>query len=391
MKPWAIIQELRNTTGSLDKVNILRRHRRSLKNILRYTYSPYIRYHIRDIPFDVEGKGFDTISAKTFKLLNDIVIRRITGNNARLMLFNHMETLRPDEAKVLKLVVSKNLDIGANVKLINRAYGYELIKAHKVMLAHRFDKSYMSWPSLATIKIDGIRATYRKGIFYTRNGHKVVGLDHLRDMLEFSRSDWHLDGELYIPGVRFDVMSGIIRSLKTAKPNVRYEVFDTRHDYEMPQRERLDWLAKHFPAFPGRFAIERVAYQEVKNLDQLWNTFRIARLQGHEGIVVKDPRAPYVEKRSRFWMKMKPLVSKEYQIIGYFEGEGKYVGMLGGFIIRVGKTEVRVGSGFSDGERKQIWEEPELYLKKWATIESMEKTATGRLRHPIYKSVRWDI
>ena len=386
-----ILQQIRNTNSSLKKVSIIRKYRERLRLVLYYTYSPYMMFHIRAIPEDVQGKGNRSLDMSTFTILYDMVQRKITGNNARLMLFNYMESLTSDDAEVLKLIVKKNLNIGANIKLINSAYDTELIRVHKVMLATKFDLKHIQWPTLATIKIDGIRATYSKGIFYTRNGHKVSGLDHLVGSLEFSDSGWQLDGELYIPDVPFDRASGIIRSLSTEKPNVHYAVFDTRHDYSKPQKERLDWLAARLPACGSGFVIEHIPYREVFNLNDLMAIYRRVRLAGKEGLVVKNPFGTYVEKRSNLWMKMKPVSSEEYKIVNYFEGEGKYSGMLGGFIVQVGSKEVRVGSGFSDPERTEIWENPTKYLGRWATVESMEKTAAGRLRHPIYKSVRWDI
>jgi len=386
-----IILKLEITPGHLDKIEIIQKYKKVLMMPLYYAYSPFMRYHIRRIPEDLRGEGTTTITNNFYELLSYIATRTLTGHHAKKSLFNHIKSLTPEYAEVAKRIVKKNLDIGVNTGLINKAFDGELIEDHRVMLAKKYTAERpVEFPCIVSPKIDGVRAVFRKNKFYTRNGHEITGLDHIVTTILFRGVKLPLDGELYIPGVSFEVLSGVIRSNKKVKARVVYAVFDVIHP-TWRQTERLAYLEENTPKTGMGFDVEHIPYQFAMNIDQVSQAYRIYRKQGYEGLMIKSPNALYQQRRSWDWQKMKPLHNAEYKIVDVFEGEGKYVGQLGGFIIMVGGQEVRVGSGFTDAERIKIWDRTDDYIGRWATIESMEKTAAGKLRHPIYKGVRWDI
>ena len=391
MKLPLIIKNLQSTTSHIEKIKIMRDNQHALIMPLYYCYSPFCRFHIRQIPKELKGRGIAMIDVAFYSLLSRLIKREITGDEARKTLFNFIETLHPTYAVLAIQIVKKRLDIGCNAGLINRAFRGELIEVHKVMLAQRYKATRaLEFPLYVSPKIDGVRAVYRKGSFYTRNGHEILGLDHLKTIIEFQGIRETLDGELYILNCSCDITSGIIRSNAVEKLQVSYAVFDLP-DQNLPLGYRISLLRRHFPELGRGFDVEHVPHLLVSNLDQVNLAYRKYRLAGLEGLMLKNPDAFYQGKRSWDWQKMKPLHDAEYKIFSVFEGEGKYEGMLGGFIVCVGAKAVRVGSGFSDKEREDIWKNPEHYVGRWATIEAMEKTATGKLRHPIYKGVRWDI
>jgi DNA ligase-1 len=111
---------------------------------------------------------------------------------------------------------------------------------------------------------------------------------------------------------------------------------------------------------------------------------------GFEGAVVKPYDYVYKGTRSYDWMKMKDVLSADLEVVGSFEGEGKYVGMLGGIIVDFRGTEVRVGSGFSDRTRESLWEIREYLPGRIAEVLYMEVTDTGSLRHPRFVTFRPD-
>jgi DNA ligase-1 len=80
---------------------------------------------------------------------------------------------------------------------------------------------------------------------------------------------------------------------------------------------------------------------------------------GYEGIMLKDPEAPYECKRSVAWLKLKPFIEVSLAIVEVEEGTGKNVGKLGAFVCEGeddGKLiRVNVGSGFSDDNRSTYW------------------------------------
>jgi DNA ligase-1 len=81
--------------------------------------------------------------------------------------------------------------------------------------------------------------------------------------------------------------------------------------------------------------------------------------QGYEGIMIKAVDAPYECRRSSFWMKWKPTITVDLNIIGFEEGTGRNAGRLGAIICEGVDNErnirVNVGSGLSDSNRDEYW------------------------------------
>ena len=142
--------------------------------------------------------------------------------------------------------------------------------------------------------------------------------------------------------------------------------------------------------------------------------FHKAKRAGYEGLVAKNLSAPYVEARSRDWLKVKIHREDEFVILGFTppEGEREYFGalLLGAYVrgklIYVG----RVGTGF---DRKTlaalhrkfqplVTKTPALteklpgkgltFLKPKlvAQISYQEITAENKLRQPVFLGLRDD-
>jgi DNA ligase-1 len=81
--------------------------------------------------------------------------------------------------------------------------------------------------------------------------------------------------------------------------------------------------------------------------------------EGYEGIMIKSMDAPYECKRSDFWMKWKPTITVDLNIVGFEQGTGRNLNRLGAIICEGednGRTiRVNVGSGFSDSDRDEYW------------------------------------
>jgi DNA ligase-1 len=120
---------------------------------------------------------------------------------------------------------------------------------------------------------------------------------------------------------------------------------------------------------------------------------------GYEGIMIKDPAAPYVGKRSDAWLKVKPFVEVSLSVTAVLEGEadGKYVGQLGalacegeddGRLIRV-----NVGSGFTDAQRREFWAQGERLIGRICEVRADALTLEAgetvySLRFPRFKGWR---
>jgi DNA ligase-1 len=81
--------------------------------------------------------------------------------------------------------------------------------------------------------------------------------------------------------------------------------------------------------------------------------------QGFEGIMIKDMNAPYECKRTTFWLKWKPVITVDLNIVGFEEGTGRNAGRLGAIICEGVDNNrnicVNVGSGLTDANRDEYW------------------------------------
>jgi bifunctional non-homologous end joining protein LigD len=142
--------------------------------------------------------------------------------------------------------------------------------------------------------------------------------------------------------------------------------------------------------------------------------FRVAKTKGYEGMVAKDSASPYIEGRSRKWMKCKVHQEDEFVIGGYtrpagsrthfgalllgayHQGQLHYVGKVGtGFntkslasLFQKFQPWVRKRSSFVDPppEKGVTYLAPQLV----AQIAYEELTADKKLRQPVFLGLRDD-
>ncbi len=142
--------------------------------------------------------------------------------------------------------------------------------------------------------------------------------------------------------------------------------------------------------------IEDISHSHVKkapvwyanNHTEIMEYYNGVRHSGGEGVIVKNTDGEYHCKRSRNWLKIKDQQTVDAPIVGLEEGTGKYEGMLGAVIVDLDGVDVRVGSGFSDEQRKDLWfDQP---IGQMIEIEYHEKTPDGSLRHPRFVRFRDD-
>jgi bifunctional non-homologous end joining protein LigD len=177
---------------------------------------------------------------------------------------------------------------------------------------------------------------------------------------------------------------------------------------------------RHEPLLARREALEKVVSSKgVLLLSHRlaasgFEAYKIAKRSGYEGLVAKDLSSPYVQKRSKFWLKVKVHQEDEFVIAGSTapEGSRKYFGALllgayeNGKLHYVGK----VGTGFDEKTLAElhkkfqpiIREKPALvdpprerdvtYLEPRlvAQISYQELTADRKLRQPVYLGLRDD-
>jgi hypothetical protein len=95
---------------------------------------------------------------------------------------------------------------------------------------------------------------------------------------------------------------------------------------------------------------------------------------GYEGLMIKDPTAPYECKRSSSWLKLKPYLDLSLEVVRIEEGSGKNLGSLGAIVCEGTESGklicVNVGTGFSDEERAAIWSSKDSIIGQIAEVRA---------------------
>ena len=208
------------------------------------------------------------------------------------------------------------------------------------MLAHDFSKHghKISYPALAQPKFDGHRciAVIKDGqaTLWTRTRKPITGLPHINEALK----NWAnfegitsitLDGELYNHLYRdnFEDLTSFIRNPepKEGCEAVQYHIYDIVCGSS--QAVRAEDL-KTFYANGRRFkdTLVWVETVQVDSEEHMMEVFEKFQWDGYEGLMVRDPRAPYQNSRSYGLQKVKEFEDSEFPSVGVEEGRGKLAG-----------------------------------------------------------------
>ena len=221
----------------------------------------------------------------------------------------------------------------------------------KFMLAKEFMKGGKVDPKgwLISEKFDGYRACYdhsKKGFFSRQNK-------------PFNAPDWFIqampprlvDGELWIGRNMFQEMGTVRKKVPVDEEwlNITFQVYDMP-DHPGTFQERLKELKRIVKLTKSRWNLRRKDYEYpfnklecpvvvakqivVKDESHLDKVYQEIIKAGGEGIMLKDPESSYEGKRSNYLLKYKPNFDEEAIIVGYKPGQGKYTGMLGGFMCK---------------------------------------------------------
>lgn len=178
-------------------------------------------------------------------------------------------------------------------------------------------------------KLDGVRCiggpeglTSRKNTMLT--SVPLVG----QQVFKFLRqhpSIKQLDGELYIHGLDLHEISGLARRKKADfhTNKLEFHVFDcvTNDPYE-PFEERVKRL-KRLEGFSLLRPVETQWCEDQEDRDFLHAKWIRA---GYEGSMYRHPEGTYENKRTKYLLKRKDFIEKEFTVIGIREGNGAWRG-----------------------------------------------------------------
>lgn len=393
---FKMLQELRACNRKKDREFILQFYA-DQKEYWYWALDPMINYFVTvsDIELLQLPVGDKPMHPKHLELLQKLS-QGYRGGAAKDEVLRALGYLDLQSRSVFFTMLNKRPNCGVSVKTIQSIFP-SLLSEFSVQLAQVYKPEMKLFAKgakwLISPKIDGLRGVFKDGKFYSRLGNEIHGLTNLAKALaEQLPVGVTLDGELTVPGMTFNELSGKIRSFSETK-TVQYNVFDyLPSDKSLNNVERINLMNSTLINNTELFTmgVRCVPHSYVSGMDQVDAHYSDFISQGYEGAMLKLADGERYNGRNKDWLKMKPTFTTDVKVVDLEAGTGKYSGAVGALIVDYKGTRVKVGSGLTDKQRKTWRLAPDLIVGKTVEVMYMEETEYGSLRHPRFKTVRGD-
>lgn len=285
-----------------------------------------------------------------------------------------------------------------------------------IELLKSYDWKKLDGPASFQEKLDGVPVrivrTDGKAVPYTRQGEVVTSIPHILPYADkILREGGSVMGELYIPGVPFKDISGMVRKDQLER-RLKLYVFDAdvlgipTSSYEFRRKavvQLLGKLSEHLGVSLADLPIQMIPGHTVYTEAGVEESFNqlMALKPDAEGAVLHSMAKPF-QPGKRCWgtQRMKPVPTIDLRVVGFEEavsgktGEGlKMVGRINCEFTRLHNGTARmqhigIGPGtLSHVERGIIWLRQKQYEGKIAEIKYMRDATYEALRQPTF--FRW--
>jgi DNA ligase-1 len=387
-------------------------------------YNPFYVFGIKQVP-ETEGLEHKPNPwPKFWAMLEALRTRSLTGHAAKRTIEQMSEQFDSVEWNGLaRRVLIKDLRCGISEKTLNKVLGKTEWKIPTFTCQLAQDSgdhpSKMTGEKRLEGKLDGVRVlalvTKHGCSLYSRNGKPFDNFPQIADAISHmkgsmsldTKGPFVLDGE--VVGKSFqDLMKQAQRKTDVKTDNMVYHIFDIlpladfeRGYWNAQQHKRTEILEKNREQIEAQPCLQvtqgiLVDLDTAEGHDQLRRYAEDAVAQGLEGIMIKDWGAPYECRRSSFWMKWKPTITVDLNIVGFEEGTGRNAGRLGAIICEGDdngrRINVNVGSGLSDANRDEYWSARNQLLGDVIEVEAdavtQNQDGTYSLRFPRFVRFR---
>lgn len=389
-KPWQLIALLGDTPSRLDKEAIIqtaaKQNNDEFFEGMRLALDPMITFGIKKVP---EGKiGGDGLEWGYFRdKIQGLIDRTVTGHAAQDLVDGLMSLATLDQWNFwYRRILIKDLRCGVSEKTVNKvvekiAPSYA-IPVFACQLSHDSanHESKVSGKKLLETKLDGVRVitiAWPDGrvLQFSRNGKELVNFEHIKEQLANVAHGFNepmvLDGEIMSSSFQ-DLMRQVHRKENVDANDAVLNLFDiiTLREFEAgysptKQIHRSAMLREWYDTVKEQLPNVTILSHEEVDLDTNEGQTKFKEINqraidgGFEGIMIKNPDAPYECKRVVSWLKLKPFIEVSLYVQAVEEGTGRNVGRLGAFVCS-GQDDgklitVHCGSGFSDSQRDEFW------------------------------------
>jgi len=417
----AVIRSLEEHSSRLNKEAIIEAEKDNTELFEGFllALSPFTTFGVKKVPKHggPDGQGLPWAAFK--ELCNLLSTRQLTGDDARdaieLALTASTEKQWNDW---YRRILIKDLRCGVSEKTVNKIVK-NAVPLFECMLAHdgANHEGKITGKKLLEPKLDGVRCLTivdyeaRTVMQYSRNGKVLENFSHITDGLMLNIDDFErsyvIDGE--VVSSSFQALMKQVHRKDDVKANdavlMAFDIIPLSEfkagKSKLGQKRRSAILNGFKATFDKVGNIDVVPQKSVDLGDFVgeleFKEFNKEAIEkGFEGIMIKDPEAPYVCKRHVAWLKQKPFIEVSLEVTDVEEGIGKNEGRLGALVcsgVDDGKSiVVNCGSGFTDADRIEFWSDrnslPGQIVEVRADAITQNQDGTYSLRFPRFLRFR---
>jgi DNA ligase-1 len=389
-------------------------------------YNPFYTFNVKQVP-ETEGLTGKSNNWPVFwALLEALRTRSTSGHNARDAIEECSRQFDSDEWNNLaRRVLIKDLRCGISEKTLNKVLGkteYKIPVFTCQLATDSTDRpAKMKGVKRLECKLDGVRVlavvSGNACTLFSRNGKEFANFPQIAEAILDNRKAFQygrgtgghfvLDGE--IVGESFQkLMKQAQRKTDVETSGMVYHIFDIlpldalkEGHCNLQQYKRIEWIDSAKTQLMDTDCLRIMNGLDV-DLDtaeghDIMNRYaQDCVAEGFEGIMIKSLDAPYECKRSDSWMKWKPTISVDLNIVGFEEGTGRNAGRLGAIICEGDDNDrriyVNVGTGFSDALRNEYWTNRDHLLGHLVEVQAdavtQNQDGTYSLRFPRFLRFR---
>ena len=413
------VDQMRATSSSLDKVEILKKQSEFIQKVLEYTYNPYKQYNVTSKTCKKNSGLFKYNTYNSiFELLDDLTNRKYTGHDA-IAAVNGFTTANPGYEDLIYSVIDKDLKTRTGAKVINKAFP-NLIPTFEVALAQTYEPKLASFGEnvdetwYASRKLDGVRClavvdTMGKCTLYSRMGKEFTTLNKVKYAIEATGIiNTVFDGEICIidkdGNEDFQSVMKELRRKDHQIENPTFMIFDMIHKTDFENDKSTEILSDRLHTLRSWLGPRHATKETLRYLDQAvitderhFDTWaQMATDNNWEGFMLRKDTF-YEGKRSKNLLKVKKFFDAEYTVVDcdvspmsvVRDGKEAQETMLAQVWIEHKGYKVKVGSGFSQEQRIKYTTED--IVGKIITVQYFEETKNDKggisLRFPTVKHI----
>ena len=390
-KPWEVIAAIEADNSRLAKeAEVLKEAEAGNDEFFegcRLALDCMITFGVKKVPSHSGPDGQGLPWNVFLDLANKLQSRELTGNEAKKAIELSLTVATQAQWNDwYRRILIKDLRCGMSEKTVNnvvkKSHKKYMVPIFSCQLAHDSanHEGKVTGQKYIEVKLDGVRVitiVYPDGRVdqFSRNGKELVNFPHVKEQISSIAHQFAepmvLDGEVMSSSFQ-DLMKQVHRKSDVQSEDAVLHLFDilTLREFEagkskVRQEDRSEKVYKWHKANKDVLPNVAVVGHELVDLDTAEGKKRFKEINqmaingGYEGIMIKDPDAPYEVKRTVSWLKLKPFIEVSLTVTAVEEGTGKNVGRLGAFVCE-GKDDgrticVNVGSGFTDDHRIDYW------------------------------------